>query len=878
MKKLISSIALCGLVVMAACSGDSPTAKPVPTVVPDEWAIVSLTASDTSPYIGAAVLIEAVVQQNGGDPPNGTTIEFLASGGAFPNGTTEASVGTVGGRASISHTAAAAGSYVIQARIRGVSRQVTVNYRDPDVDEDLIIQLPLIPDVGSFDGGETVILRGSGIRTPVEVMFDVQGVLYPAIIGEVIESDPLSAPGQITITTPLISQADRSEPRTANVIVKRGVGTASELMITLPSAFTFMDVVVGGPPTIYALEPPYGGREGGDQINVLGRNLEDVTRATFSFRGNDLNADILTISPDGFQAVISTPRFSATPLTESEFADFVVDSPGGLSNTLTQAFLVVADDPTPEIASLSPIAGPLGGGTLVSIFGSGFMMPVQVRFGNLTATDVNLIDDQSPADQDVITCLSPDYSQQGQVPPVTVDVTVTNMLSGRTSNARQFIYGDNLFISGNSPSEGRPGDQVVIFGAGFEDPLQVFFAGEALDVQSVSGTEILARFPADMPVTCSDRGGQFEVRLIESNQNATGGNFTLLGNRPTVVDVEPTFVQADVTGNFVDPADITVMGADFADTLLVRINQYVMPNGSVMVVDETTIEVTGIPAPNQFGLVFDTTPCITNDGLQGIRKAPTAVDVTVTNLPGSCPDTLVGGLIYEPGDTTCVAASAIVVDPLVFDPTQAPGCSAGVDLVVSNTGGGTLEVFQMNLQGRFFFDGAASNQVAPGFLVPPFGSVTPQQVFFCPDADNGGTYSGGLSIQNNSPANPLSVTLTATEAFPILGVSTNNVDFGPQTVNTGIQALPLTITNSGTGDLNWTVSGVNSTVFLRLGPGNPVNSGTVPAGGSTALEVALDTASGVTGPVDVTLTITATEPDAEGSPQSVQVTATINNP
>ena len=192
---------------------------------------------------------------------------------------------------------------------------------------------------------------------------------------------------------------------------------------------------------------------------------------------------------------------------------------------------------------------------------------------------------------------------------------------------------------------------------------------------SVSGTEIAARFRADMPVSCADRTGQFEVRLIESNQTATGGGFTLLGNTPTVVDVEPTFVQADTTGNFVDPADITISGADFADTLLVRINQYVMPTSSVEVIDETTIEVTGIPAPNQFGLVFNTSPCITDDGLQGLRKAPTPVDVTVVNLPGNCADTLVGGLIYEPGDNSCVASSTITVDIPPFPDAEVGSCS-----------------------------------------------------------------------------------------------------------------------------------------------------------------------------------------------------------
>ncbi len=110
------------------------------------------------------------------------------------------------------------------------------------------------------------------------------------------------------------------------------------------------------------------------------------------------------------------------------------------------------------------------------------------------------------------------------------------------------------------------------------------------------------------------------MRLIESNQETTGGTFTLRGNQPTVTGVDPTFIQADETGNYVTPSDITISGADFAEDLLVKINDFVMASSSVTVVDETTIEVTGIPAPNDFGLVFDTTPCITDDGLQGLTQ------------------------------------------------------------------------------------------------------------------------------------------------------------------------------------------------------------------------------------------------------------------
>jgi hypothetical protein len=881
MKKLIYTIALFGLVVMTACSGDSPSSQPVPTVVPDEWAVVSLTVSDPTPDIGATILVDAHVQKNGVDAPNGTSVEFLASGGQFPNGTTEATVSTAGGHAAVQFVAEASGNYLLQARVRAVTRQVTVTYRDPEVDEELAIDLPLVPDIGSFDGGETVYLRGTGIRNPVEVTFDVAGVLFPASIVEVLESDPLSAPGQIEVTTPAITGIDRTQDQVAHVIVKRGVGTAIEQMITLHNAFTFLAGVE--PPTapvLYGLDPAFGGRLGGEQVTVFGRNLDLATSATFTFRGSPLAAEILSASPDGLQMLISTPRFSATALEQSEFADFGVDSPVGASNVITQAYLVIADDPTPEIASLSPIAGPLGGGTLVSIFGSGFHVPVQVRFGNLTATDVNVIDDHTPADQDVITCLSPDYSQQGQVPPVTVDVTVTNMESGKISNALQFTYGDSLFISGNSPTEGYPGDQVVIYGAGFEDPLQVFFGATELEVQSVSGTEILVRFPADLPVQCGDTTGQFRVRLIESNQETTGGTFILRGNQPTVTDVEPTFVQADESGNYVSPSDITVFGADFADTLLVKINSFVMASSAVTVVDETTIEVVGIPAPNDFGLVFNTTSCITDDGLQGLRKAPTPVDVSVVNLPGNCTDTLVGGLIYEPGDDECVASSFLAVSLDAFpEGTGAGTCSAtAADLTISNAnGGGDLQIFQINLAGPFSFDNTPGSTTLPGFIVPAFTIAAPIPIYFCPSAD-GHPQAGNLSIQHNASnvANPFLLPLSANEAYPVLSLSAETVDFGVQTAGTGVQALPLTISNDGTGALNWAVSGVTDTVFLRTGPGSPVNSGTIAAGASAALEVALNTSSGVTGPVDVTLTITAAESDAEGSPKTVRVVATIN--
>ena len=58
MKRLIPCLALIALVALVGCSGDSPSANPVPTVVPATWGIESLTVSDATPYVGSPVLVD----------------------------------------------------------------------------------------------------------------------------------------------------------------------------------------------------------------------------------------------------------------------------------------------------------------------------------------------------------------------------------------------------------------------------------------------------------------------------------------------------------------------------------------------------------------------------------------------------------------------------------------------------------------------------------------------------------------------------------------------------------------------------------------------------------------------------------------------------
>jgi hypothetical protein len=574
----------------------------------------------------------------------------------------------------------------------------------------------------------------------------------------------------VTVVTPAFTGTDTGIQQTADVRVNTNAGTGSQQTDTLPDAFVLLP---GGGPQIFGVSPNSGRSSGGEIVNILGQGFgavaSDLSVSFTDTQGVVKLGTVMAVSPDGSQIQVETPRFSTLPLPSDEPQDVTVATIDGVV-TLEDAFIVLADEPTPAISSISPIAGPLDGGTLVTIFGRGFQVPLQVRFGNLTALDVNVFNDTTPADNDRITCVTPDYSQQGDTPPVTVDVSVTNVTSGNADNLPgAFTYGDQLYITGNSPTEGGLGDLVIIYGSGFEDPLQVFLGDELMELVSVTGTELVVRIPDDLATQCSGRSGSFRVVLLESNLQTEGGNFTIQGNSPTVLSVSPVILQEDDSiPSLVDPDAVTIIGQQFADELLVRIGNYTVPSIDVDRVSDSTIDVQNIPGPGELGIVFQTSTCVTAGGAPGSRLSATPVSVTVTNFPGACPDTLNGAIVIEPYDQTCVEAPDIDV---AFNPnfpnTPADTCSAANALIISNISGADLNIASTTLAGEFYFDAAGTSQSRPPTVVTGFGSVN-YDVYFCPPLPaNGQAYTGRLSILSDDPDESLvTYDLNGTEETP----------------------------------------------------------------------------------------------------------------
>ncbi len=181
-----------------------------------------------------------------------------------------------------------------------------------------------------------------------------------------------------------------------------------------------------GDPVIFGVEPFYGRSQGGETVTILGLNFGvDVTKELvknfdevyFTFNGQDLLAQVERWSANQIEVI--TPRFSLTPLDRRSECRGQADPPSTATSTSEERHLHRSNRISPSPKSPGSRRPPvrIDGGTIVTITGHGFEIPIQVLFGALEATDVQVFDDQSLADNDIITCRTPDYSQQGQTPP-----------------------------------------------------------------------------------------------------------------------------------------------------------------------------------------------------------------------------------------------------------------------------------------------------------------------------------------------------------------------------------------------------------------------------------------------------------------------------
>lgn len=213
------------------------------------------------------------------------------------------------------------------------------------------------------------------------------------------------------------------------------------------------------------ISPSAGPASGGNTVTITGVNLGGATSVRFGTK----SATIVSNTPT--QVVVTAPAGSGV-------VNVIVTTPGGSSNPLKYYYVGL-----PTEFSLSPAAGPVAGGNVVTIAGTGLSTATQVAFGANTATPTVLSDSE-------LSVAVPTGAAPG-----TVEVTVTT--AGGATDGLAYTYVDTPTITGFAPASGPPtgGTRVTVTGTALDTTQTVTFGGISASFVVLSPTSLVTTSP-----------------------------------------------------------------------------------------------------------------------------------------------------------------------------------------------------------------------------------------------------------------------------------------------------------------------------------------------------------------------------------------------
>jgi subtilase family serine protease len=266
-------------------------------------------------------------------------------------------------------------------------------------------------------------------------------------------------------------------------------------------------------PTVTAISPTTGPAAGGTFVTITGTNLTGATAVDFGS------------TPATNVVVDSSTEITATSPAGTGVVDVTVTTSSGTSaDTSADQFTYSVSGPA--VTGVTPDAGPLAGGTLVTITGTSLASAAAVDFGANPAT---IITDTASR----ITALDPAGTG-------TVDVTVTTSSgTSATSTADQFTYETTPTVTGVTPASGSTdgGTTVTITGTGLSGATAVDFGTTAATIVSDSNTQIVV-------TTSAAAAGKVNVTVVTpagTSPTSSSDQYTYVVLPPTVTGVNPPF-------------------------------------------------------------------------------------------------------------------------------------------------------------------------------------------------------------------------------------------------------------------------------------------------------------------------------------------------
>lgn len=387
------------------------------------------------------------------------------------------------------------------------------------------------------------------------------------------------------------------------------------------------------PPTVTAVSPTGGPIAGGTLVTVTGTDFTGATDVKFG-----------TLSGTDVTVVDATHITVKSPAQAAGTVHVTVTTPDGTSATGTADQFAYFDMPT--ITGVSPAAGPLAGGTVVTITGTALAGTTAVAFGGVAATGVTPISDTQ------LTAVAPAHSAAA------VDVTVTTPGgTSATSSADLFTYTAAPVVTGINPPTGPVGGATVvtITGTGFTGVTGVAFGGTAAtNVTLVSDTSVLATAPAHaagpVDVVVTTPGG--------ASATSTADVFTYTGG-PAVTAVSPK--GGPVAGGTL----VTVTGSGFTGATSVTFGG--TAGTGLTVVSDTSITVT---SPAHAGGTVDVL-VITPGGSSAVTTSDQFTYGPAPTVTGVSPTTGVAGTVVTITGTGFTGATSVTFGGTAATPTSA---------------------------------------------------------------------------------------------------------------------------------------------------------------------------------------------------------------
>ena len=649
------------------------------------------TAGGTAVTIIGSGFLPGSSVEFGGVPATGVTVvsstEITATSPANPAGAVDVVVSTpFGDSGPLPFTYLAPGSpqiLVMDPTSGPVAGGTLVSLVGPNIDllSQVTIDGALAPTL-LFPGGVSfitpphaagpvdVVVTNLGVGSSPPQVFTYLGAPAPTVTGLAPTSGTTIGGTEVIITgTDLQDTTDVTFGGVPATIV--GTPTATTVTVLTPAhPAGQVDVVVsGGPlpvdagdftfvaPTITTVAPTFGPTAGGTTVTITGTDFENATGVSFGG----------TVVPIPLGANTGTVITVASPPHAAGPVDVRVQFATGSSDPGAFEFV-----PPAAITGITPVRGPIAGGTPVTITGTGFDAATAVTFGGVAGSALTVNSDTS------ITVTTPAHAAGS--------VGVVVLSPGGDSAPGDFEFVAPLTASTLNPDAGpvAGGTVVVITGTGFDDATGVTFDG-------VPGTAFAVTSPTSITVTSPAHltPGTVDVVVEGDFGNADPLDFEYFV-APTITLVDPT--EGPVGGGTV----VTITGTGFTGATSVTFGG--IPGTALTVISDTELEITSpAHAAGPVDVVVEGADAPSNAGVFAFVASPVIIGLNPTSGPTAGGNTVIitGTGFTGATDVTFggVPATTVTVDSdtqiTVVAPPHVP---ADVDVIVEHPIGDSAPV------------------------------------------------------------------------------------------------------------------------------------------------------------------------------------------